>query len=261
MKKYKKAEVLKCNKSDRNNTKELYAESEPILNNPDIAPMTPVNEPTFPYGSIRKDGKVSWSKAFSKVNKDISPVLSTKPALSLSNGVILAPIKAQNREELMAVNTTTSPGGIVHKRDISGIMPNNIPSLHCSICSIGPECPEYKEGYICAYDPRFRDADVNTLDDVVTQMASILQENILRLRRGRLHEDLVLGGQVNKEVTELTQVVMSQAKQLAEMQKSHRSTTVVGRSEGILSRLFSGVIKSPDITISSETPVVDAEVN
>lgn len=229
-----------------------------------------------------KDGRqenmarIAWNGVFAQEKGDFHPPETTpesdtgdisggeKRPISLSAGVQLVPISGisapAKRSELdhsVAISTEVSEGASVRPRMQNGIMPENIPSLHCSICSIGPECPEYKEGYLCAYDPRFRDCDVDTIDGVVTQMAAILQENMLRLKRSRLHEDLVLGGQISKEVTDLTSVCMTQAKALAEMQRSFRRTTVVGSSEGILSKLFGGLVKKPDIVIEA-SPVPQA---
>lgn len=154
-----------------------------------------------------------------------------------------------------AVTVETTEGGIVAKRPRQGIQPGNVPGLHCSICVIGPECPEYHEGMVCAFEDRFRDVPTRDINDVATLLAGIVEENVLRLRRARLMEDVLLGGEVDEKTTRLSNQVFAQAKLLGDVLRSTKKVTVEARGEGILTRIFGGVAKTqtvPGVVVSSE---------
>lgn len=118
-----------------------------------------------------------------------------------------------------------------------------IPEFQCSTCSIGPECPEFKEGYVCAFNKAFTSFESRSVDDVLGLMKHIVNKNTERMLRGMLSEEIVEGGQLNMNVTRQSDVVMSQARALLELQRdvNRVTVTVTGPGEqkqGILSKLF-----------------------
>lgn len=123
-----------------------------------------------------------------------------------------------------------------------------LPKYACSTCALGPECPEFKEGYVCAYEGAFKAFPVRDVDAVTALMVEIVDTNKARLRMAQLQERLTSGGMATPDVTRLSEVVLNQAKALVEMQQEVNKVTVTvagGRDApatggGILSRLFSG---------------------
>lgn len=124
-----------------------------------------------------------------------------------------------------------------------------LPTYACSTCALGPECPEFKEGYVCAFVDSFKAFPVRDVDAVTELMVEIVDTNKVRLRMAQMQERLTSGGMATPDVTRLSEVVLNQAKALIEMQQEVNKVTVSvtgARDEvrpagqGILSRLFSG---------------------
>lgn len=168
---------------------------------------------------------------------------------------------AEEAAKIPIVTTLTvesTDAGKVAPRSRQGLQPATVPGLHCSICIIGPECPEYHEGMVCAFEDRFRDVPTRDVNEVTTLLAAIVEENVLRLRRSRLLEDVMLGGEVDEKTTRLSNQVFNQAKLLGELLQSRRKVTVESKGEGILSKIFGSVKNSPNnsipgVVVSSET--------
>lgn len=125
----------------------------------------------------------------------------------------------------------------------------SLPQYACSTCQIGPECPEFQEGYVCAFQEAFAAFPVRDADAVISLMGEIVDTNKARWRMALVNERISSGGMADPNVTRLSEVVMSQASSLVELQQevSKVTVTVAGpRDEapkaagGILSRLFGG---------------------
>jgi hypothetical protein len=124
---------------------------------------------------------------------------------------------------------------------------DKIPKFQCSTCAIGVDCPEYKEGYVCAFNTSFDAFPVRDADSVMELMKKIVDTNKKRMFRALLSEELVSGGQLDANVTRQTQVVMQQLTQLVELSRDTDRVTVqvqgdkaVEKGGGILQKLFGG---------------------
>ncbi len=125
-----------------------------------------------------------------------------------------------------------------------------LPGYACSTCALGPECPEFKEGYVCAFNEAFSAFPVRDADSVVSLMAEIVDTNKQRLRMALIQERIASGGMATPDVTRLSEVVMNQARGLVDLQQEVNRVTVSvsGPKEsigsvgggGIFSRLFGG---------------------
>ena len=76
------------------------------------------------------------------------------------------------------------------------------PKLHCSTCYKSGECPEYREGYVCAYDKMFKRFDTRDAQDIMDSMASMVNFNLTRMQRAMIFETLD-GGMITPEVSNL----------------------------------------------------------
>lgn len=115
------------------------------------------------------------------------------------------------------------------------------PSYECSTCVIGPECPEYKEGYVCAFDKQFSSFGTREAGEVTDAVYEIVGLNMTRLRMAALQERTISGGAIDSNVTNLTNTVVAQLQMLSNLRRSEQSITVTasgGQARGVLSELF-----------------------
>lgn len=139
----------------------------------------------------------------------------------------------------------------------------SLPVLGCSSCHIGQSCPEYKEGYVCAFNDAFSAFPARDVDSVLTEMAGIVSTNKGRLMRAYYAEQQVNGGALDMNVTRQSQVVMDQMNLLLALHQEQRKVTVTvhgqgvakNQGPGILSRLFA---KNPANTPPSPTLELNA---
>ena len=122
-----------------------------------------------------------------------------------------------------------------------------LPKFQCSTCAIGPDCPEYKEGYVCAYNDAFNAFPVRDTNSVLELMKNIVDTNKARLMRAFLSEELISGGQLDMNVTRQSEVVLNQARNLVDLSRDMDRVTVSVQGDqaaaaggGILAKLFGG---------------------
>ena len=83
------------------------------------------------------------------------------------------------------------------------------PKLACNTCYSAQTCPEFKEGYVCAYHKMFKRFDTRNLSDVLEGMQSIANMSLERVQKAMLFEQLD-GGRPNNDTSNL----MNQAMQM-----------------------------------------------
>jgi len=143
-----------------------------------------------------------------------------------------------------------------------------LPQMSCSTCTIGPECPEYQEGYVCAYEDSFRAYPTRDLDAVMELMAEVVDENKARWRRQLLIERVVNGGMQDPNTTRLGEVVAAGAEKLLRLQQEAQRVTVTASGPataeggaqvgGILSKLF-GQRSEPQTAIEVNPELPEAQ--
>ena len=109
------------------------------------------------------------------------------------------------------------------------------PKMACDMCVNAQKCPEYKSGYVCAYNKMFQRYNTRDMADVIQAMQGIVSYSMQRLQRGMLTETLN-GGLPDPSVTGMMNQSMSLLTQLQRMyevggQEVIRQTTIV-RSDG-----------------------------
>lgn len=130
------------------------------------------------------------------------------------------------------------------------------PKMACDMCVNAQKCPEYKSGYVCAYNKMFQRYNTRDMADVIQAMQGIVSYSMQRLQRGMLTETLN-GGLPDPSVTGMMNQSMSLLTQLQRMYEvggqevikqttivrsdgSHETTTQVSNPQtgGILERIF-----------------------
>jgi hypothetical protein len=125
-------------------------------------------------------------------------------------------IREDDMPEITEFDEELRKNAIVPVRDSSGKFikgqqsirkPKNVysekyPKLNCSTCYKSGDCPQYKDGYVCAFDKMFKRFDSRNLDDVIESMQGMVNMNMGRLQKAMIFETLD-GGMPTGEVTGL----------------------------------------------------------
>lgn len=150
------------------------------------------------------------------------------------------------------------------------------PKLACDTCFVAQKCPEYKAGYVCAYNKMFDRYDTRDMGDIIQATQGIVDYSLGRLQRSMMFETLE-GGLPDPTTTQLMNQTMGYLNQLRSMYESSnqeilRQTRVIrsdGSQEtttqvtnptqgGILERIFGGMTNSQED--DSKEDIIEAEV-
>lgn len=185
--------------------------------------------------------------------------------------------KDTSMPEIEAYDEELARNNIVAVRDDKGRFlkgqqavrkPKNIyskkyPKLNCDTCYKSGDCPEYKPGYVCAFDKMFKRFDTRNAEDVMDAMSSMINHNLERLQRAMMFE-IMDGGMATPEVTGLIDQNAKLLEKLQQLQQMSAQTILQQRrtimadgtetiensmsvnpsSGGILSKIFGSPSKS-----------------
>lgn len=132
---------------------------------------------------------------------------------------------------------------------------NKFPKLACDNCFAAAKCPEFKSGYVCAYNKLFKKFDTRNMKDVITAVQGIVGYNMERMQKAMILE--TLNGNIDGGVSALMDTNIKYCMMLKSMYEngskevikqtkvvredgSMESTTHISnpQSGGILERLF-----------------------
>jgi hypothetical protein len=86
----------------------------------------------------------------------------------------------------------------VRKR--KNIYSEKYPKLICSTCYAAQTCPEYKDGYVCAYNRMFKRFDCRNPNDIIEAIQGMINLNMERMQRTAIFE-MLDGGMPDGNVT------------------------------------------------------------
>ena len=146
----------------------------------------------------------------------------------------------------------------------------NTPKLMCDSCIERNSCPEFRRGYVCAYNKVFAKFDTRNPQDVADALYEMANVSIGRLQRALVQENLS-GGMISSQVSSLVDQNLRILSDLKKMESSgalevmKRTITVRPdgtveetqslenpQSNGILAQLFSSSSVRPDVTNADE---------
>ena len=138
------------------------------------------------------------------------------------------------------------------------------PKLACDICVNAQRCPQYKAGYVCAYNKMFNRYNTRDMGDVIQAMQGIVDLSMQRLQRSMLTE-VMNGGMPDPNVSQMMNQSMQMLNNLQRMYESSNQemirqtrvlradgtqemTTQVSnpQSGGILAQIFGNMNNSSD---------------
>ena len=129
------------------------------------------------------------------------------------------------------------------------------PKYACDTCYAAQKCPEYKAGYVCAYNNMFNRFDTRDMADIIQAVQGIVEHNMARMQRAMIME--VMNGTIDPVTTQLMDTnirYMQMLKQMyecgspevlrqtrvirADGSEEHTTSITNPQSGGILERLF-----------------------
>ena len=129
------------------------------------------------------------------------------------------------------------------------------PKYACDTCYAAQKCPEYKAGYVCAYNNMFNRFDTRNMADIIQAVQGIVEHNMARMQRAMIME--VMNGTIDPVTTQLMDTnirYMQMLKQMyecgspevlrqtriirADGSEEHTTSITNPQSGGILERLF-----------------------
>lgn len=144
-------------------------------------------------------------------------------------------------------------------RKPKNIYSEKYPKLVCDTCYASQTCPEYKEGYVCAYHKMFKRFDCRNMVDIIEAMQGMVNMNMGRMQRLAIFENLD-GGMPDGSLTQMIDQnmrLLSNMKDLynnsGELMRQTRrvnadgsveeTTSINNQGSGILEQLFAKNVK------------------
>ena len=78
----------------------------------------------------------------------------------------------------------------------------NMPKMSCNSCYKAQDCPDYKEGYVCAYNKMFKRFNTRNASDIMDALHGMVELNLERLQRMAFFE-IMDGGMADPNVSAL----------------------------------------------------------
>lgn len=151
-----------------------------------------------------------------------------------------------------------------------------LPRLACSTCAISDDCPEFRDGYLCAFNDLFAGLSTRRADNVVPLMQSLVDANVERTMLAVLQERLVAGGQLDSRVSAQLNQALQQLQMVDRMNRANdprgvsvrvseaggrMSASMEGPSQpGFLARLFGGGAPTPTDSVQINEPTQGPDI-
>lgn len=166
--------------------------------------------------------------------------------------------------------------GQVSVRKPKRVYSKKFPKLACDTCFAAAKCPEYKSGYVCAYNKMFDRFSTRDMGDIIQSMQGIVEYNMARMQKSMIME--TLNGVIDPVTTQLMDTnirymqmlkqmyetgspeVLRQTKILRADGTQETTTSITNpQSGGIMEKLFGSMMNNNQPT-SNEKEVIDVEI-
>lgn len=147
------------------------------------------------------------------------------------------------------------------------------PKFACDTCFAAAKCPEFKAGYVCAYNKLFHRFSTRNADDIINVMQGMVDQNLVRMQRAMVME--VVNGVSDPQVTSFIDQNMRLLNNLMQMRQMGQPTmihqvqsvrsdgtkeTTVRMSGGIATNPQNGGILAKLFEMDSEPKKAEGEV-
>ena len=160
--------------------------------------------------------------------------------------------------------------GQVEVRKPKQVYSKKFPKLACDTCFAAAKCPEYKSGYVCAYNKMFDRFSSRDMADIIQGMQGIVDYNMQRMQKSMIME--TINGSIDPTTTQLMETNVRYLNMLRSMYENGSSEvlkqTRIVRSDGTTEETTSitnpqsgGIMEKLFSSLSSgkkeEQPIVD----
>lgn len=147
------------------------------------------------------------------------------------------------------------------------------PKLACDTCFAAAKCPEYKSGYVCAYNKMFDRFSTRDMGDIIQSMQGIVEYNMARMQKSMIME--TLNGTIDPVTTQLMDTNIRYMQMLKQMYETGspevlRQTKIIRadgteetttsitnpQSGGIMEKLFGSMVNNKP---SDDKEIIDVE--
>jgi len=141
---------------------------------------------------------------------------------------------AKGQDALVAVDGSPRQEAIVTRGGAIHSAVRSLPVLACDSCSISGDCPEFKQGYECAFLPLFQGLSTREDANIVPMMEAIVDVNMQRTMIATLQERLTAGGQLDPRVSAQMQSMLNQLERVKAMksQKTEGGSKITVEERG-----------------------------
>ncbi len=115
--------------------------------------------------------------------------------------------------------------GQTTKRLPKKIYSDKYPKFACDTCLTANNCPEYKAGYVCAYNKMFKRFDTRNMNDLIDVMYGMVEHNVGRMQMAMLQETLT-GNVGDSKVTNFINQNINLVNTLINLKEHQNSLTV-----------------------------------
>lgn len=165
--------------------------------------------------------------------------------------------------------------GQVAVRKPKRVYSKKFPKMACDTCFAAAKCPEYKSGYVCAYNKMFDRFDTRNMSDIIQAMQGIVEYNMTRMQKSMVFE--TLNGVIDPVTSQLMDTnikymqmlkqmyetgspeVLRQTKVLRADGTEETTTSITNpQSGGIMEKLFGSMMSANSEPAKEENCVGDA---
>lgn len=165
--------------------------------------------------------------------------------------------------------------GQVAVRKPKRVYSKKFPKMACDTCFAAAKCPEYKSGYVCAYNKMFDRFDTRNMADIIQSMQGIVEYNMGRMQKSMIFE--TLNGVIDPVTSQLMDTNIRYMQMLKQMYETgspevlrqtkvlradgtEETTTSITNPQGggIMEKLFGSMLK-PDEDKKEDKEVIDIE--
>lgn len=107
---------------------------------------------------------------------------------------------------------------------------DNMPKMSCNTCYKAQDCPDYKEGYVCAYNKMFKRFNTRNASDIMDALHGMVELNLERLQRMAFFE-IMDGGMADPNVSAL---IDQNTKLLNMLQQMNAGAKIVAQKRTIV---------------------------
>jgi len=231
-------EKVSADNEKRNNNWDKFLVTEPLMSENEVISQGSILGDTTDYTNIKQiQGNTAEMADGSHVAKDN--------------------VVNSNRETLDSQNDPTKLTSSTIRKKLS---------VHaCHTCAVSTDCSYYQPGYLCYYKPAFQTLQSRNVKDVMQALEYITDKNLERTMRAFLMEEIQMGGQVDPQASNVSQLAFGQLEKLASLKHATRpesfKVTLEGQGESasILTQLLSGAKQpeEPKQLEAQETNMID----